>query len=120
MLTPEQNAALEALVPFVDPGTLARHPGDIVGKMNPTPAQVPRLHALGRRIEEEAQAVQRRIREKQRELGDIGEESPQAAMMQMTHMGAQARLMRAFHVAAHEAILQILAPEQVLSWVATG
>jgi hypothetical protein len=121
VLTAEQNAALDALVPFVDPGTLARHPGDMVGKMAPTPQQVPKLQALGERIEKEAQAVRRRIREKQRELdGEIGSESPQAATMQMMQMGGQAQLARAFHAAAHEAVLGILTPEQVLTWIASG
>ncbi|MHC4956839.1 MAG: Spy/CpxP family protein refolding chaperone [Planctomycetota bacterium] len=121
VLTAEQNAALDALVPFVDPGALSRHPGEIVKTMNPTPAQQPRLQALGKGLERVAQEVRERIRKKQREMdGEVGAESPQAAMMQMMHMGGQAQLAQAFHAAAHEALLTILTPEQVLRWIAGG
>ena len=49
--------------------------------------------------------------------GDFGPESPQATTMRMMQQNAQSEVIAAYRSAAHEAIVEVLDPEQVCGWV---
>jgi len=119
--TPEQLEAANALVPLLAPEERAQHPGTMIGQMALEPEQHVRLSALGARIEKRVREAQARLQERLKESGqgELGTDSPQMTTMQMMHGNAAAERLQAQEEAAREAVLEILEPEQVASWVVT-
>lgn len=120
IFTEEQAAILDALPPYVTPQDRQRHPSEMIHAMQPRPEQMARLHELGARIKERAEAAHATAKDALSKMeGEIGPEAPQAMTMQMMHAGAQAATVVAIEDAAREAILEVLEPAQVLRWVLT-
>ncbi|MFQ5845165.1 MAG: hypothetical protein ACE5JG_09285 [Planctomycetota bacterium] len=117
VLTPQQNEQLQAVTPLQSAEDRSRHPGEIVAGMDLRPGQRARLERLGALIERAHQQARREARRKLDDLGaQIGEESPQAMMMQMTERGARATVIAVMERAAREALLEVLDADQVVRW----
>ncbi len=117
-ITEEQRAVLHSVAPRLNPGDLGKHPGQLVRGMSVRPEQDERLKKLGRDIQREAGKIRRLAGKKVGAMsGDFGPESPQAMTMQTMQQNAQSEVIAAYRTAAHDAIVEVLDPEQVSGWV---
>ena len=118
VFTKKQWTELRGLVPFVPPEDRKKHPSEIVKAAKPRPEQMARLTELGRRIESVRRKVTAEAARKRKEMAaEIGEESPQATTMNMMNASAEATTVAVMAEAAHEAIVEILDPDQVSLWL---
>jgi hypothetical protein len=121
VLTEKQNEQLQAVTPLQSPEDRRRHPGEIVAGMDLRPQQRTRLEGLGARIDRAHRTVQEEARRKLGELrGEVGEESPQAMMMEMAERGAQSKVITVMEQAAREALLEVLDAEQIIRWTVSS
>jgi len=118
VFTTRQWTELRGLMPYVPPEDRKRHPGEIVKAAHPREDQLPRLKELGKRIEEVHARVSAEAGRKRDAMAkEIGEESPQAMTMKMMGASAEGQVVAVMAEAAHEALVEILDPEQVVLWL---
>lgn len=118
IFTKRQWKQLRALMPFVPPQDRKEHPRAMVTLMKPRADQLPRLQELGKKIETvRAREFAEAERKRKAMDAEIGQESPQATMMNMMAAGAEATTAAVMAAAAHEAVVQILDPDQVSLWL---
>ena len=116
--TAEQVLHMQALVPMVTVADRSRHPGELVQQSNLSPEQLERCHALGARLHEKFAANKKRLAQRLQSIkGEVGDEGPQATMMQGMENNKNGDNARAMEELAHEMILDVFTPDQTLAWV---
>ncbi|MHC4931066.1 MAG: hypothetical protein ACYTGV_02610 [Planctomycetota bacterium] len=121
IFTPAQQEILDALPPLLTAADRTRPASEILDGISIGSDQRKQLERLGRAIAKRAEEAREKARSLRASLeGEIGPDSPQAMTMRMIGMGAESATVTAMEEAAHEAVLQILEPEQLRDWIVSA
>ncbi|MEM8884305.1 MAG: hypothetical protein AAGD14_09565 [Planctomycetota bacterium] len=122
LMTDEQRDAWNAIPPQLNGGEVGRN---ILGNLRGItlrPGQPSELQAHQRAADRKARELQRALREKTKDLREsgMGSDSPQMMEMNTMQRGVQGDRARLYRKAGHTVCLEVLAPDQLGTWVSIG